>query len=569
MGELPEDSTFINVNRTLSPPNSIMVSYGFDFVNQTTLTSWYIDTFPVPAPVSEKTWHRVKSVMSPSGHLSVSLNGKQVFNIRMSDYYTGGKPASFRGSFGVGAWQDDVAYVRNLEVTNSTGGASIYANPMTSDDILAEFGTGSNTESVCLDGPKRDRLVWLGDFYHTARVVGSSTSRFDMSKGTIDFMLGTQNDDGLLSIETPLGYDPQPRADAGPAGGLEDYQLLGASSMYSYIRHSNDLDFLRATWPKWELQLDWVLSRINETDGLLHLTSEFLATGATSPTSSAACAAVQVFREFAELARAIGKSALASRYAAAADGLTRNVQEKLWNPDLGVFATAVGDRGNFTVAALAFCITSKVATTAQITKSMSALSELKLGVGYKDSTAIDAKAPDTTISPNTNGFLLDALFQSGEYYTGHLLIKSLWGAMLSPAAYSGASWEYAKPDGQPGLGPFTSLAHPWGGAPTYVLTEWAAGLQTAPGPEGFGYRRWVVKPVLGLRMGLKQAEARVEGAAGPVSVSWSLVGTELRVVIEAPSTTSGTFVLLEKTIGLGGKQKYEFTVPWDGSWPDK
>lgn len=454
-----------------------MVSYRFDFVNQTTLTSWYIDTFPVPAQVSEKTWHRVASVISPSGHLSVSLNGQQVFNISMADYYTGGAPASFRGSFGVGAWQDDVAYVRNLSVIESGSGAPLYANPLTSSDVLAEYGTGSNAASVCLDGPKRDRLVWLGDFYHTARVVGSSTSRFDLAKGTIDFMLGTQNDDGLLSIETPMGYDPAPRADAGPAGGLEDYQLLGASSMYSYIRHSRDLDFLRATWPKWERQLAWVMSRINETDGLLHLTAEFLATGATSPTSSGNCAAVQVFREFAEMAEAIGNNASASLYSAVADSLTSNIQKRLWHRDLGVFSTALGDRSNFTVPGLAFCITSGVATSEQADMSVAALARLRLGVGYKDATAVDASDPDTTISPNTNGFLLDALFQAGAYAAGHALAKTLWGAMVDdPATRSGASWEYAKPDGRPGLGAFTSLAHPWGGAPTYVLTAWAAGL---------------------------------------------------------------------------------------------
>ncbi|ORY02852.1 Six-hairpin glycosidase-like protein [Clohesyomyces aquaticus] len=514
VSDLPTASTFVNVNRTLAPPNSILVSYGTDFVNQTTLESWYIDTFPIPSP----------TVMDPSGRLVVSLNDQEAFDISMSDYYTGGSAVSFIGSFGVGAWQDEVAYVKNLSVTDSTNGSSLYRHPLITDDVLVDFETQSNIKSVCLDGPKRDSLVWLGDLYHTVRVVGSNTSQ-------------TSNY-GMLAINAPMGYEPETSAPLGPAGGLEDYQLLGASSMFSYIRHTNDLDFLRTTWPLWRKQLGWLESRINASDSVL--------------------------REFSELAAAIDDGATASHCTTLANSLVKSIQEKLWNGELGVFSAAVNDRSNFSVPAIAFCITSGVATTQQATRSIAALrSQLVLGVGYKDGTKVDAQDPATMISPNTNGFLLDALFRAGAYSTGHDLLRSLWGAMVhDPETSSGASWEYVLPDEQPGLGPFTSLAHPWDGAPTYVLTEWAAGLQPAPGPAGFGYRAWAVRPQAGLAMGLKRAEDRVQTSSGPLCVRWEIVGgrDEMRVVVEAPANSTGTFVLgaIEKV--LGGKDRYEFNI---------
>ncbi|KAK8076105.1 alpha-L-rhamnosidase A [Apiospora phragmitis] len=533
VGELPEATTFANANRTLAPPNSILVSYGYDFVNQTTLPSMLLDTFPVPSPVAEKSWHRIQTVLSPSGHLAVSLNDQEVFNISMSDYYTGGSAVSFTGSFGVGAWQDEVAYVRNLTITDTANGSTLYTHPLTTDadEVLADFGTQPNIASVCLDGPKRDRLVWLGDFYHTARVVGSSTSRFEAARGTLELMLGTQNADGLLAINTPMGYAPATSAPVGSVGGLEDYQLLGASSMYSYMRHTDDVDFLRTTWPQWQKQLAWLASRINTTgNGLVQLEAPFLAPGATTPTSSGSCGAVQLFREFAELADAMGDDAAASRYTTAADELTKAIQDKLWNEELGVFSSAVNDRGNFSVPATAFCITSGVATPAQANRSIAALqSQLALGVGYRDDTNIDPEDPETKISPNTNGFLLDALFRAGAYAAGHDLLHSLWGAMVrDPETSSGASWEYVLPDGRPGLDRFTSLAHPWGGAPTYVLTEWAAGLQPAPGPAGFGYRSWIVSPQAGLAMGLKDAVGHVQTPSGPLSIRWEIAGRHPR-----------------------------------------
>ncbi|KAK8016026.1 hypothetical protein PG991_008914 [Apiospora marii] len=570
VGELPEATTFANFNRTLAPPNSVLLSYGFDFVNQTTLDSILLGTFPVGGPVAETSWHNIKTVMSPSGHLAVSLNGQEVFNISMADYYTEGNAVSFTGSFGVGAWQDEAAYVRNLSVTDTANGTTLYAHPLTTPDddkLLVDFGTQANLASVCLDGPKRDRLVWLGDFYHTARVVGASTARSDLARGTLETMLGTQNAAGVLAIDTPMGYEPATSAPVGSSDILEDYQLLGASSMYSYVRHSDDMDFLKESWPQWQKLLGWLGSRINATDGLVHLGSEFLALSATAPTSSGSCLAVQVLREFGELAEAVGDDSAASNYAALAAGMTKAIQETLWDDDLGVFSLAVNDRGNFSVPGIAFCITSGVATDDQANRSIAALrAQLPLGVGYKDDTKVDPEDPETKLSPNTNGFLLDALFRAGAYSTGHDLLRSLWGAMVNdPETSSGASWEYVLPDGRPGLDRFTSLAHPWGGAPTYVLTEWAAGLRRGAGSEGFGYRNWTVDPQAGLAMGLKRAEGRVQTPSGPLSVQWEMVGetSEMRVVVEAPANTTGVFTYGADSRELSGKDQYEFSVMVD------
>lgn len=65
-------------------------------------------------------------------------------------------------------------------------------------------------------------------------------------------------------------------------------------------------------------------------------------------------------------------------------------------------------------------------------------------------------------------------------------------------------------------------------------------------------------------MGLQRVKGQVQGAEGPVSVEWSLAGSALHVVIQAPAATSGTFVLGNTAIALGGKKRHEFTAPWDG-----
>lgn len=75
---------------------------------------------------------------------------------------------------------------------------------------------------------------------------------------------------------------------------------------------------------------------------------------------------------------------------------------------------------------------------------------------------------------------------------------------------SGGSWEYVSQSGDPGLDLYTSLAHPWGGAATYILTECALAVRPVQGLEGFGYKRWVIRPKVGVELGLKSTSGKVE-----------------------------------------------------------
>ncbi|KAI3396126.1 hypothetical protein diail_457 [Diaporthe ilicicola] len=68
------------------------------------------------------------------------------------------------------------AYFRNAGVHDTANGSSLYSNNLTDPAVLLEYRTAEVGASVCLDGPKRDRLVWLGDFYHTARILATRCS---------------------------------------------------------------------------------------------------------------------------------------------------------------------------------------------------------------------------------------------------------------------------------------------------------------------------------------------------------------------------------------------------------
>jgi Bacterial alpha-L-rhamnosidase 6 hairpin glycosidase domain len=241
VGNLPPATSFVNTNTSLTPPNSIVLGYGYSLVNVTTLTSYILGTFRVPFSIEENTWYKIRTVLTGGQYLAVSISGTHVFNVSLGSYYVGGAVIPTRGSFGFGGWQDQSGTVRNVKVFDTANGTTIYSNPMEDSlSVIAEYGVHSNYAPICLDGPKRDRLAWLGDFYHTVSVIGASTTRYDLIKGTLSFFLSWQTPTGLLPYAIPISYSPSVAytAFADTAGGalfgyeiwgvlLADYQILG------------------------------------------------------------------------------------------------------------------------------------------------------------------------------------------------------------------------------------------------------------------------------------------------------------------------------------------------------
>ena len=558
VSELREETTFANVNKSFTPANSIILAQGYGFVNQTTLPAYHLDTFKVPFNVHEKEWYQIKTVLSSDNRLAVQINNTSVFNVSLSAYYTGGSLVSTTGSFGFGAYQDQSAWVRNVQVHDTVNGSLLYTDSLKDQNTLDRYGTHSNYGTICMDGPKRDRLVWMGDFYHTSRIIGTSTDRFDWTRGTLSFLLDTQIDNGLLSMAASIGYDPSKTIEGFTTDGvystLWDYQALGFLSFYHLIRHTNDLDYASQTWPQWQKQLDWLLNSVNTTDGLVDADGAFLGptTGGPSAGGSAlSCLLLEALNGASEIATALSDKKAVTKYNTSAEALSRAINTHLWNEELAMYSLSRSQKNDFSVPAIGLCITSGAANSTQISRATSpqVLNRLKLGPGYKDATTANSSDPSTNISPNTNGFLLPALFMGNETTAARDLLRSLWGAMLpegiedaigNNTTSTGASWEYLDQSGSPGLSLFTSLSHPWGGAATYILTEWAAGLRPADGPDGFGYKNWSLSPETGIQMGLHHASAQVVTGSGDIlSVKWELKQNSLDVHAEAPLGTKG------------------------------
>lgn len=174
----PKDTTFTNTNRSIVPPNTLAFVLGYNLLNST------VDSGPVvhhalPIDVQEGRWYHVATKLN-NDSWTVSIDGKLAATISLADYqqlYPASPEEIPTGAFGFGPFRDQAAYIKDVTVVSSNG-TTIYSNTMTAKDqslssLLYEYNVHENADAVCLDGAKRDRLVWTGDFAHTSRTLGT------------------------------------------------------------------------------------------------------------------------------------------------------------------------------------------------------------------------------------------------------------------------------------------------------------------------------------------------------------------------------------------------------------
>jgi hypothetical protein len=551
--EYPEHNTFANTNRTLLPPNTLIFNSGWSLVNQSSLPTPENQYYTINKTIKEETWYHLSTTIEDTGY-RIRLDGEEIVFVPLPPPITSGhfgSPSRYEGTWGFGGMQDQITYYKNVTV-KARNGSTIYTNQMSLQDTLTEYQVAPLDHSVCLDGAKRDRLVWAGDFYHTVRVLALSTARFDYIVGSIEYILSYQLDDGpfagFVPISANLGSRPQYKeSNIGNYAGLVDYQDLFLTGIGEYFRYTSDVDALRPYWGQIKKLATARLAFIDRTSGLVagspQVTDPVSFLGPSNGTATTGLFAYMLDK-ISPLAHALGDEEASNLYTQTAIELRKALNRELWNDQLGTYSLSTASPGNFSLTGIAWALLSGAANKTQTVSSIAKLEELRFGVGYK-TTSSDAETDDYQIAPNPSGFLLEALFMSrrdlGANSTPAIthLLDNLWASMVNNNEYySGASWEYVKPDGSPGIDLFTSLAHPWGAAPTYVLPEYLLGVA----PTSPGYKTASITPLIGY-LNLPEVSGRVPTPYGPIEVSWSVNGTTVDLALLIPTGVTATLQL--------------------------
>lgn len=150
---LPNSTTFSNWNRTSLPANSLTVVEGYDTVNQTTLTSYYLENQALPLQVEQDVWHNVTATFSNSSVYEIAINGQQVATFDRSVYSFLppfiSPPYLGPSSIGLAGNKDMDAYYRNAIVTYPNG-TQVWNNSLTSTEAIADLGVAENEYAVCV-----------------------------------------------------------------------------------------------------------------------------------------------------------------------------------------------------------------------------------------------------------------------------------------------------------------------------------------------------------------------------------------------------------------------------------
>ncbi|KAJ8577930.1 hypothetical protein ON010_g1279 [Phytophthora cinnamomi] len=274
----------------------------------------------------KQVWYLAKlAVNSTAGNLVLWLDGNQVLDVTVAEFgYSdsqltlNGYSTTGKGAIGFGGWQDQASFIRNVTATSLNDSTNVlYSNPMADESVvLPEFGVQSNTYGACLDGAKRDRYIWLGDFYHTTRIMGVANSKAKQITGMWEYLFNYQGPNGQYPGLMVMAYKtlmPTPEVfmfDAGTANAylnFPDYDTLGLIGFVSYTEYFNDVDFARANWGSLKNATSWHISR-QKSDGFIDVNKyveEYVFTGSSDGTVVNA-AAVQSLEGMAKVAEAVG-----------------------------------------------------------------------------------------------------------------------------------------------------------------------------------------------------------------------------------------------------------------------
>ncbi len=354
-----------------------------------------------------------------------------------------------------------------------------------------------NCRESFLDGIKRDRWVWSGDAYQSARINNYLFADPAIVKRTAVGLVGR------APIEQHLNT-------------IMDYSTLWIIGLYEYYMTYADLDFLQRIYPIAVELMAFCESRLNEDGFVVGKDDDWtFIDWSEIDKTGAVCAEqilmVQAYTTMAEIAKLLGCDA--KDYAAKSAAMKARVNKFYWNDELGAFIDSYeSGKKHVTRHANIFAVMYDIATPEQ-TESI-----------VKNVLKNDAITKITT--PYFEGYELDVLGKVGELHAIEDMLESYWGAMLDLGATT--VWEEFDPTlsgaehyAMYGYRYGKSLCHAWGAGPIYLFGRYYLGVYpTAP-----GYERFCVEPKLG---GLKEINGTVP--LGNDSVTISLDGKKLAVL---------------------------------------
>lgn len=380
---------------------------------------------------------------------------------------------------------------------------------------VASYTFHLNCREAFLDGIKRDRWVWSGDAYQSARINRYLFADKEIEQRTLIGLVGK------LPIEQHINT-------------ILDYSLLWIIALYEHYMTYGDKTFLSRIYPMAIELLKFCETRLN-SDGFLQGLHEdwTFIDWSNIEKVGAVCAEQMLLIKVYSVMASISKELELNGYdelLEKSEMLKVRVNEYYWNEEKGAFIDSyTSGNANVTRHANIFAIMYDIATTEQ------ADSILNNVLKNENITKIT--------TPYFEGYELDALAKLGEFKMVEKQLTSYWGGMISLGAET--IWEEYHPE-MNGIEHYAmyggkyekSLCHAWGAGPIYLFGRYYLGVYATSA----GYETFNVEPKLG---GLKEICGTV-----PINGATVTVRLNQEKLSVTASKAGGTLVWKNKSYTL-------------------
>lgn len=346
-----------------------------------------------------------------------------------------------------------------------------------------------NCREGFFDGLKRDRWIWGGDAYQSARINSYLFYDKEIEQRTAIGLVGK------MPVDTHINT-------------IMDYSLLWIIGLYEHYMTYADIEFIKKILPMAIELIKFCETRIN-SDGFIEGFGPdwtFIDWSDIDKTG-AVCAEqmllVKAYDTIASLGESVDDSDLFEEYFSRANELMERVNEYYWDDKLGAYIDSYkSGKRNVTRHANIFALMYGLAMPEQ-----------------KDAIIKNVLNNDNIIkitTPYFKGYELDVHGMLGSYDKIEDVLTSYYGSMIKLGATT--VWEEYDPT-QSGIKHYSmyggkyekSLCHAWGASPIYIFGKYYLGVT----PMQAGYDEFIVRPNLG---GLKYIKGCVPIKDGEVYV---------------------------------------------------
>lgn len=330
-----------------------------------------------------------------------------------------------------------------------------------------------NCREGFLDGIKRDRWVWSGDAYQSARINHYLFADKEIEQRTLIGLAGKE------PIEQHINT-------------ILDYSLLWIINLYEHYLTYGDRTFLRQIYPMAVKMLEFCETRLNGDGFIEGNSSDWTFIDWSEIEKIGAVCAEQMLLIKAYESMAVISDALlidSGSYLEKCKALKRRVNVRYWKEEKGAFIDSY-QSGN-----------DHVTRHANIFAVMYDIASEEQKKSILENVFKNEKITQIT-TPYFKGYELDALAKMGELSQVEKVLKSYWGGMRDLGAKT--VWEEFCPE-MSGIMHYAmyggkyekSLCHAWGAGPIYLFGRYYLGVYATSA----GFETFHVEPRLG---GLKE-----------------------------------------------------------------